>query len=685
MSGRLDIIRNHIASRFPRQDFDPSLENYRAKSSTLNKELILRHFIGPPYPSYKSLRSFLKTLPIFDHSQDSQLSVQDLRSRTLQQIAEVYPNFSLSYESDQSDPVAKFNILYALAEYDMGLCTRLIVTLILYLDVLTVLGTEKHRVYLDRGYELKDYGCLALTELGHGSEVASIETTATYDKTTHEFVIHSPSPTSAKWWIGAAAQTANMSVVYAQLIVNGKNQGIHVFIVPIRDSRHGMIPGVFLGDCGGKAGMNSVDDGYIIFRQHRVPYDCLLDRYSQITEKSGNFTSSITSRDKRLGVMFGGIIRGRLAVISGCECNLKCGLAIAMRYSVLRKQFSNGQGPELPIISYQTQKIRLIPILAQTFAIRAGALYLYNIYRTARNMFLEQPDCEELHEFHAILSCYKAISSWYGVQGLQVCREACGGLGYSAFSGIGRLRANQDANVTWEGENTVLLQQTSKYILRQVQRATEALKNQSTTLKFLRVNQKNVVKPMIKSGDSLEKEEILLAMEAKINYLLHQSISKLQENAELSANATEAWNNTQVFYLSDLARSFGEYLMIKQLYEMAGQIEVECKVTGAPMVKLARLYGASVLDKSLSVLYEAGMDSSGGKVIKDCVVNLSEELAEAALGIIEAIAPEDNCLGSTIGSSDGQAVANVIRAVEAHPNVYKIPDWLPILQKIRFR
>ncbi len=41
-----------------------------------------------------------------------------------------------------------------------------------------------------------------MTELAHGSNVAGLETTATFDEKTDEFVIHTPHVGATKWWIG---------------------------------------------------------------------------------------------------------------------------------------------------------------------------------------------------------------------------------------------------------------------------------------------------------------------------------------------------------------------------------------------------------------------------------------------------------------------------------------------------
>lgn len=54
--------------------------------------------------------------------------------------------------------------------------------------------------------KLTSPGCFGMTELGHGSNVMGIETTATYDPTTQEFVINTPSDSASKYWIGGAGQ-----------------------------------------------------------------------------------------------------------------------------------------------------------------------------------------------------------------------------------------------------------------------------------------------------------------------------------------------------------------------------------------------------------------------------------------------------------------------------------------------
>ena len=120
-------------------------------------------------------------------------------------------------------------------------------------------------------------GAYAQTELGHGSNVRGIETMATYDPATQSFDLHSPTEASTKWWPGGLGKTATHAVVYARLLLKGRDMGLHAFIVELRDpATHRSLPGIELGDIGPKLGFNTVDNGYARFSPARAPAPGLL-------------------------------------------------------------------------------------------------------------------------------------------------------------------------------------------------------------------------------------------------------------------------------------------------------------------------------------------------------------------------------------------------------------------------
>src|SRR5215217_9076537 len=180
-----------------------------------------------------------------------------------------------------------------LAMGDLSLLVKCGVQFGLFGGAILHLGTKKHHDrYLADIASLELPGCFAMTESGHGSNVQQILTTALYDHDAGEFVIVTPEPSARKDYIGNAARDGRMAAVFAQLGVGGENHGVHCLLVPIRDERGKVLPGITIEDCGHKLGLNGVDNGRICFDNVRVPRDALLDRYAQVRE-DGTYFSEI--------------------------------------------------------------------------------------------------------------------------------------------------------------------------------------------------------------------------------------------------------------------------------------------------------------------------------------------------------------------------------------------------------
>lgn len=75
---------------------------------------------------------------------------------------------------------------------DGSFATKLTVQLNLFGGSLIFLGTERHAAVTKGVDDLSTVGCFALTELGFGNNAVEMETTATYDHNTKEFIIHNP-------------------------------------------------------------------------------------------------------------------------------------------------------------------------------------------------------------------------------------------------------------------------------------------------------------------------------------------------------------------------------------------------------------------------------------------------------------------------------------------------------------
>lgn len=69
---------------------------------------------------------------------------------------------------------------------------------------------------------------------------------------------------------------------------------------------------------------------------------------------------------------------------------------------------------------------------------------------------------------HHLLSGFKATFSEEYVNAGETARKSCGGAGYASNSGFSQLFHNSSPIVTYEGDNTVMLLQASKFLMKLV-------------------------------------------------------------------------------------------------------------------------------------------------------------------------------------------------------------------------
>jgi acyl-CoA oxidase len=305
-------------------------------------------------------------------------------------------------------------------------------------------------------------GAFAMTETGHGSDVASIATTATYDLDTDEFVIHTPHRGAWKDYIGNAAEHGRAAVVFAQLIVEGENHGVHAIYVPLRDD-NGFLPGIGGEDDGYKGGLNGIDNGRLHFTNVRVPRENLLNRYGSVNS-DGVYSSPIESRGRRFFTILGTLVQGRVSLVGASTVASQLASTIGIRYSLERRQFPvPGSSEEHVLMDYQQHQRRLIPRLANTYAMVFAQEVLLELFH---QVFSGAADTEEhRQDLETLAAALKPYATWSALDIIQANREACGGQGFLAENRLAGLRADLDVYATFEGDNTVLLQLVAKRLL----------------------------------------------------------------------------------------------------------------------------------------------------------------------------------------------------------------------------
>ena len=419
---------------------------------------------------WEAIRQQLRADPRFPVAEpDLRLDLEAHRARTLELVTALTDSALVRATlpvdlGGTGDVGASVTGLEMIGHGDLSVFVKAGVQFGLFGGAIANLGTERHhREYLPGMADLSLPGCFAMTETGHGSDVQSILTTATYDPATDELVVHSPSPAARKDYIGGAARDARLAAVFAQLVVGEEQHGVHCVLVPLRDEAGQPMPGVTIGDCGAKLGLKGVDNGRLMFDQVRVPRANLLNKYGDIDDQ-GRYSSPIESVNRRFFTMLGTLVRGRVTVAAGAGAATRSALTLAVRYGLQRTQFTYPDGEhEVVVMDYRAHQRKLLPRLARSYALALAQNALTG--KLADISTGEITDESSQRELEARAAGLKAITTEHANDTIQACREACGGAGYMALNRFADLKADTDVFATFEGDNTVLLQLLAKGML----------------------------------------------------------------------------------------------------------------------------------------------------------------------------------------------------------------------------
>lgn len=504
-----------------------------------------------------------------------EISMDEHRELCMKQLVGVVKEAGIKpFKYVLDDPATYFALLEAVGSVDMSLGIKMGVQYSLWGGSVLNLGTKKHRDKYFEGIDNMEYpGCFAMTELHHGSNVQGLQTTATFDPITDEFIINTPNDGAIKWWIGNAAVHGKFATVFARLLlpthdIKGvSDMGIHAFIVPIRDMKtHETFPGVEIHDCGHKIGLNGVDNGALRFHSVRIPRDNLLNRFGDVS-RDGKYTSSLPSIAKRFAATLGELVGGRVGLASSSVGVLKIAVTIAVRYSLLRQQFGPPKQPEVSILDYQSHQHKLMPMLASTYGFHFATLYLVEKYSEMKKSHDEQV----VADVHALSAGLKAYVTSYTAKSLSVCRESCGGHGYAAVNRFGSLRNDHDIFQTFEGDNTVLLQQVSIDLLKQYKEKFQG-GTLAVTWNYLRdsmntyLSQPNPVTARWEGEDHLRDPKFQLdAFRYRTSRLLQSVAVRLRKHNK-SLGGFGAWNRC-LNHLLTLAESHIETVILAKFIE----------------------------------------------------------------------------------------------------------------------
>lgn len=551
-----------------------------------------------------------------------------------------YPDFA-GGENDLGKFIAAFETI---ALHDLSLTVKFGVQFGLFGGSILNLGTEKHhKKYLRRAGTLALPGCFAMTELGHGSNVRDIETTATFDAEQDGFVIHTPTESARKDYIGNAARHGRLATVFARLVIGAQEHGVHAFLVPIRSKDGQPLPGVKIADCGEKLGLNGVDNGRLWFDHVFVPRENLLDRFATVGA-DGSYSSPIPGASQRFFTMLGTLVGGRISVSAAALSATKSALAIAIRYADRRRQFGPPGAVETLLLDYPAHQRRLLPLLAKAYVIDSGVKYATKRY--------VQRGATDAREVEVLAAAIKVYATWNATETIQTCRESCGGQGYLAENRFAALKADTDVFTTFEGDNTVLLQLVAKGLLTEYKQHFSDMKLVGLVKYISRRASAALseLNPLIThSTDPQHLRDGAFHLNAFIyreHALLASAARRIKKRLQNGLSVYEAFIDVQD-HLLNLAKAHAERVLLETFQSQIA--ETDDAGVAAVLRKLSSLFALSRIEHDRGWFLENGLIETGkARAIRKQVDLLCAELRPQAAFLVEAFGIPDTLLAAPI-------------------------------------
>lgn len=551
---------------------------------------------------------------------------------------------------------------------------------------------EQQAKWLKPSLKLEIIGTYAQTELGHGTFVRGLETTAVYDPSSQEFVLHSPTLTATKWWPGGLAKSSSHAVVMARLFVGGKDHGPHAFVVQLRDlSTHQPLPGVTVGDIGPKFGYNGVDNGFLRFDHVRLPRDHLLMKNAQVTPE-GRYVPPPPGNEK---AAYGTMVFVRATIVRDAGYALARAATIAARYCAVRRQTVSVPGQrETQVLDYANTQAVVLPSVAASYALHFMGQSMMGMYEDSQKRGAKG-DYSQVPELHALSSGLKALCTDIAAGQIEACRRTCGGHGFSQLSGLPHAYSYYVQNVTWEGDNSVMLLQCARFLIKQLEASLlggGAGRGGAASSAAYLADAVRELSGSVRSGT--KSAECWLTspseQEAAIRHAAVRLLAQAREELLSKAGGASgpvrtegvAWNATTVSLIK-AARAHCYLALVRNFTAV-----VQAARPGSPLRSvlevMSNLFALNAIEHEFSgvLLEDAFMNGVQAAALRSAVRISMERMRPNAVALVDAFDFSDYFLNSALGRSDGNVYQALYDTAQRSPlnRTAEGPAWQSVIK-----
>ncbi|WP_312866407.1 acyl-CoA dehydrogenase family protein [Streptomyces boluensis] len=301
---------------------------------------------------------------------------------------------------------------------------------------------------LDEFTSMRRTGTFLCTELEHGNDASAMETTATYDRPTDSFVLHTPTAGAQKFMPNTSTTGGPKSaLVAARLLMDEEDQGVFLFLTPLTDE-NGTLPGVTVRRLPERAG-HPLDHCLTAFDQVRLERAALLESEHGRLDADGTLSSSLGNRRKRFLHSVQRVTTGKLCMSGAAVGVSRAALAIAVRYAHARYISGPKANQRIPLVAHRSHHGRLLFGLSTAYAMTF-------LHRKVVSQWAAHDSTADNSELERLVALTKSWTTWQARDIAIECRERCGAPGLFSANALSDIATNIEGTITAEGDNLVI-------------------------------------------------------------------------------------------------------------------------------------------------------------------------------------------------------------------------------------
>ncbi|WCM48771.1 acyl-CoA dehydrogenase family protein [Pseudomonas sp. WJP1] len=513
--------------------------------------------------------------PLFDPGKRHQLPLRNYMDLTIERMRTIVRDGLITNDmwlgqARQSDFRQMYECTGLIGAYDYALFSSIVDHMIAGNALFAQASALQVACYRQEVIEMGAVYAFGCTEISSGSDVRNLQTRVTFDRQGQCLILHTPSPAACKFWIGNALHAAQVVMVLARLIVDGEDEGLHWFRVPIREQENGpLFPGVKVMACDPKGGIHANQVAGIRFEQMKLSLDALMQRHAYF--KDGNFSSDVP-RSERLTCAMETFIQERLLLLAAASSG--AGLCAHLAYRFAGHRQVQAGNTHVPLLGKPLIRQRLY-----TEQLKALALKL--LEQAIVSKFEAHWDQRHKRkELHILAAVAKSVGTWMALDVMGMCREICGSQGFHHYNQIVTLRMDCEISVTFAGDNSVMAYQVARDAITRPRFASRPTANVAQRI------EKKIVEHCANPGEVSHRQAVALTYARALDLIIAEVESNQLVSPQTLHDLIEVFQR-QLSEGGFVANSneLDSHASEAQLAMLAALLRPPCELVSAPIDK----------------------------------------------------------------------------------------------------